>query len=261
MLRGEGRLRAEVVLDGRAYDRGYERIEYDHIPALTLFPPAEARLVLLDVQTAGERIGYLPGAGDQIPAALERMGYTVESLAATDLETGNLDRFDAIVLGIRALNTDKGVASRLPALFAYAEKGGVVIVQYNTTRGLLVEDIAPYPLRLSRERVTDETAEMRFLAPEHPVLRYPNRITPTDFEGWVQERGLYFADDWDPAFVPVVSANDAGEPPRDGSLLIAPYGEGWFVYTGLSWFRQLPAGVPGAYRLFANLVSLGQFEE
>jgi len=253
-------LGAELIIDGNVYNRGFERIEYDHIPVQTLFPPAQINAVSLDVNKAGERIGYIPGAGDAIPEALERIGYIVDALAESDMNSDTLARYDAVVLGIRALNTNDRIGFYMPALFDYAAKGGVVILQYNTHRGLKTETFSPYAFTLSQERVTDETAEMRMLAPDHPVLNVPNKISAADFEGWVQERGLYFASEWDPAFTPIFSANDPEEKPSDGGLLIARHGEGWFVYSGLSWFRQLPAGVPGAYRLFANLVSLGHAE-
>lgn len=254
---GTANLSAELVIDGNVYDRGYDRIEYDHIPIQTLFPLAQIRTVLLDVKTAGTKIGYIPGAGDAVPEALTRIGYTVDTLSESEMKPEQLAGYDAVVLGIRALNTDDRIGFYLPALFDYAAKGGVVILQYNTDRGLKTENFSPYPLKISRDRVTDETAEMRLLAPDHPVMNFPNRISAVDFDGWVQERGLYFASEWDPAFTPIFSANDPGEKPSEGSLLIARHGDGWFVYSGISWFRQLPAGVPGAYRLFANLVSLG----
>lgn len=250
-------LGAALVIDGRAYHRGFERIVYSHIPAQTLFPPARIRLVSLDVKIAGKNIGYIPGAGDAVPEALGRIGYKVDTLTEQDMKPDTLARYDAVVLGIRALNTQERIGFYMPALFDYAAQGGVVILQYNTHRNLKTEAFSPYALALSQDRVADETAEMRILAPEHPVLHTPNRISSADFDGWVQERGLYFASSWDPAFMPIVSANDPGEPPLEGGLLIARHGKGWFVYSGLSWFRQLPAGVPGAYRLFANLVSLG----
>jgi len=253
-------LSAELVVDGNVYNRGFERIEYEHIPVQTIFPPAQIRVVSLDVKIAGDRIGYIPGAGDAIPDALGRIGYTVDTLAESDMNSDKLSRYDAIVLGIRALNTNERIGFYMPALFDYASKGGVVILQYNTHRGLKTETFSPYPITLSQERVSDETAEIRILAPDHPVLNFPNRIASGDFDGWVQERGLYFASEWDPAFTPIFSANDPGEKPSDGSLLIARHGDGWFVYSGISWFRQLPAGVSGAYRLFANLVSLGHAE-
>ncbi|MGZ0655035.1 PIG-L family deacetylase [Coraliomargarita sp. W4R72] len=258
---GETVLSASIEVDGRSYTRGYEALDYDHIPQQALFPVAEARAVLLDVKTAGHRIGYIPGAGDTIPEALQRIGYTVDTLNEADMNHETLADYDAIVFGIRALNTNDRVGFYMPALFEYAEQGGVVVLQYNTNRGLKTMDYAPYPFTITRDRVTDETAEMRFLAPNHPVMQFPNAITAADFDGWVQERGLYFADDWDAAYTPIFSANDANESPLDGGLLIAQTGEGYFVYSGLSWFRQFPAGVPGAYRLFANLMSLGQVSE
>jgi LmbE family N-acetylglucosaminyl deacetylase len=254
-------LRASVQFDGRSYTRGYAPLQYEHIPNQALFPLAEARAVLLDVKTAGQRIGYIPGAGDAIPEALERIGYSVDTLGEADMMYETLSAYDAVVFGIRALNTNDRIGFYIPALFEYAEKGGVVVLQYNTNRGLKTTDFSPYPITISRDRVTDEFAEMRFLAPDHPVMHFPNTITEVDFEGWVQERGLYFADAWDAAYKPIFSANDLGESPVDGGLLIAQHGEGYFVYSGLSWFRQLPAGVPGAYRLFANLMSLGKVSE
>ena len=231
---GETVLSASIEFEGRSYTRGYAPLDYEHIPHQALFPVAEARAVLLDVKTAGTRIGYIPGAGDTIPDALERMGYTVDTLSEADMTREILTNYDAVVFGIRALNTNDRIGFYMPALFKYAQQGGVVVLQYNTNRGLKTMDYAPYPFTITRDRVTDETAEMRFLAPEHPVMHFPNTITTADFEGWVQERGLYFADDWDDAFTPIFSANDVGESPLDGSLLIAQTGEGYFVYSGLS---------------------------
>ncbi len=253
-------LTAELLIDGQTTNRGYDRIDPGHIPAQTLFPVAEAKLIALDVKTTATRVGYISGAGDEIPEALRRMGITVDALSEADLTPANLTRYDAIVLGIRAVNTNDRIRFMLPALFGYAARGGVVISQYNTTRGLLADKFTPSTLTLSRDRVTDETAEVSILTPDHPALNRPNKITPTDFDGWVQERGLYFASEWDPAFTPLLSIADPDEPASRGSLLVERLGTGYFVYTGLSFFRQLPAGVPGAYRLFANLVSLGQDE-
>jgi LmbE family N-acetylglucosaminyl deacetylase len=256
----ESILQAELLIDGSVYQRGFERIVYDHIPDQTLFPLAQARLILLDVKTAGERIGYIPGAGDSIPEALQRIGYRVDMLDEPDMQPQTLENYDAIVLGIRALNTNDRIGFYMSALFDYAAHGGVVILQYNTNSRLKTGNFAPYPIEISRNRVTDETAEIRVLAPQHPVLNFPNAIGPADFDHWVQERGLYFPSEWDPAYTSIFSINDPDETPSESSLLIARHGEGWFVYSGLSWFRQLPAGVPGAYRIFANLVSLGHSE-
>ncbi|PZR76195.1 MAG: LmbE family protein [Chthoniobacterales bacterium] len=252
----EGKLRAIVTVDGRDYSFARERIAYPHIGVHTLMPPAEARIVRADIRRKGDLIGYIPGAGDDIPQSLQQIGYNVKMLEAGDVTAENLKRFDAVVLGIRAYNTQDRIASWQPALLAYAQAGGVVVVQYNTTSDLKTKEIGPFPLEISRDRVTDETAEVRILAADHPVLNTPNKITAEDFKGWVQERGLYFPNKWDSAWAPILSCNDPGEKPLDGGLLVAKTGQGYFIYTGYSWFRQLPAGVPGAYRLFANMVSL-----
>jgi LmbE family N-acetylglucosaminyl deacetylase len=254
---GEGNLKAVVTVGGQSFSFARERIAYPHIGVHILMPPAEAKLVRADIQTNGRVIGYIPGAGDDIPAALQQIGYTVKQLGEGDFAPENLRQFSAIVLGVRIFNSQDRIATWMPALIEYAKGGGVVVVQYNTTADLKSKDLGPYPLELSRDRVTDETAEVKFLAPEHPVLNTPNRITAHDFEGWVQERGLYFPDKWDPAWVPILSSHDPDEKPLDGGLLVAKVDKGYFVYTGYSWFRQLPAGVPGAYRIFANMVSLG----
>jgi hypothetical protein len=186
------------------------------------------------------------------------MGYEVRTLSGAELTPSGLAGLDAVVVGIRAFNVRDDLAERLPALFAYAQAGGTVIEQYNTANNLKTETLAPYELKLSTDRVTDEKAAVAFLAPQHPALNSPNKITAADFDGWVQERGIYFPSLWDPRFEPVLACSDPGEAPLKGGLLIARYGRGAFVYTSYSWFRQLPAGVPGAYRLFANLVSLGK---
>ena len=252
----EGAVRAIVRTDGREFSFGREQIAYPHIGVHTLMPPAEARMVRADIRKRGELIGYIPGAGDEIPQCLEQIGYQVKLLEPPAVTAENLSRFDAVVLGIRAYNTQDRIADLQQQLLAYVQAGGVVIAQYNTTAELKTKEIGPYPLEISRDRVTDENADVRILAPEHPVMNTPNKINGEDFKGWVQERGLYFPDKWDPHWTPILSCNDPGERPHDGGLLIAKFGKGYFVYTGYSWFRQLPAGVPGAYRLFANLVSL-----
>lgn len=253
---GEGTLRAVVTVDGRDYSFARERISYQHIGVHTLMPPAEAKIVRADIRKKGELIGYIPGAGDEIPQSLQQIGYNVKMLEASEITAENLKRFDAVVLGIRAYNTQERIASWQPELNAYVEAGGVVVTQYITTADLKTKQIGPFPLEISRERVTDETAEVRVLAPDHPMMNTPNKITAEDFKGWVQERGLYFSNKWDPAWQPIFSCNDPGEKPLDGGQLVAKSGKGYFIYTGYAWFRQLPAGVPGAYRLFANMVSL-----
>ena len=253
----EGALKAIVVVDGKEYSFGRERIAYPHIGVHILMPPAESKLVRADIRKEGQLIGYIPGAGDDIPAALQQIGFTVKQLADEDLSPENLRQFSAIVLGVRAWNTQDRIANWLPNLFEYAKDGGVVVAQYNTTADLRTKEFGPYPLEISRDRVTDETAPVRILAADHPVMNVPNKITTHDFDGWVQERGLYFPNKWDAAWTPILSSNDPNEKPLDGGLLVAKVGKGAYVYTSYSWFRQLPAGVPGAYRIFANMVSLG----
>src|SRR4029450_8443622 len=254
----EGTLRAIVSIDGRDYSFERVRISYPHIGVHTLMPPAEARLVRADIREKGDRIGYIPGAGDDVPESLQQIGYSVKILSESDITAKNLAQFSAVVLGIRAYNTQERIGNWLPELFAYVKAGGVAVAQYNTLADLKTEQLGPYPLEISRDRVTDENAEVRILAPDHPLMTTPNKITSKDFEGWVQERGLYFPKKWDSAWTQILSCNDPKEKPLDGGLLVAKFGKGFFVYTSYSWFRQLPAGVPGAYRLFANMLSLGK---
>ncbi len=240
---------------------GNQRIEiaYKHIPFQLLQPPARTKAVSLDLAVHGKKVGYVPGAGDSVAEAMTQMGYEVTTLAGADLTTNRLKDFDAVVIGIRAFNVRTDLVSQLPALFAFVEAGGNVIEQYNRPgNDLKTEKLAPYSLKLSGDRVTDENATMTFLATNHPALNTPNKITRADFDGWVQERGVYFPNQWDEHFVPILACSDAGEAPKSGALLVAQYGKGYFVYTGLVFFRELPAGVPGAYRLFANLISLGK---
>lgn len=249
---------AEVVIGDERHRVSMEEIVYDHIPRILQFP--EARLIAMsaDVATSGRSIGYVMGAGDAVGEGLRRMGYVVSSIDPSAMTAASLTDHDAIVLGIRALNARSDLASRMDLLFDYVHRGGTLVMQYNVSRGLLADPAAPHPLTIGRGRITDETAPLAALAPDHPSLTFPNHITDADFEGWVQERGLYFADDWGPAFEPVLSGSDPNEDELEGALLIASHGDGYFVYTGLSFFRQIPAGVPGAYRLLANLVSFGQ---
>jgi LmbE family N-acetylglucosaminyl deacetylase len=251
-----GPMTAAVVVSGTAYDRAQRTIAYDHIPTQVYFPKAKTQLVFMDLKRTGQRIGYVDGAGDDVADGLRAIGYTVDVLTENDLTPANLARYDAVVTGIRFLNVNDRHAFIMPKLLAYVAAGGNVIMQYNTSRELKTEGILPFPLTLGRERVTEEDAEVRFLQPAHPVLNVPNRISPTDFAAWKQERGLYFPATWDANYTAILSMNDTGETPKDGSLLIAKHGKGNFVYTGISFFRQLPEGVPGAYRLLVNLISL-----
>lgn len=239
----------------KVFDKSLTPIQYDHIPKRLMLQPSEAKVVRLEIESPVERIGYIEGAGDQVAENLQAIGIEVQSLDATQFSLADLEKFKAVVLGIRAFNVHPTLSFKNEILWDYVEQGGTVVVQYNTTRGLKTKAVAPYPIQLSRKRVTDEKAPVRILDPNAPLLNTPNRIRPKDFEGWVQERGLYFPETWDSAFKPLIAINDPGETPLKGSLLVAPYGNGKIVYTGLSFFRQLPAGVPGAYRLFLNLLA------
>ena len=230
-------------------------ITYDHLSTQTLLPLAKAKLVRLNVATKGKSIGYIKGAGDEIPIALEQLGYTVKPLDETTIKNSDLAIYDAIICGIRAYNTNDYMANVHTKLMEYVKNGGNYVVQYNTNRGVDTKIIGPYPFQLSRDRVTVEEANTTFLAPHHNLLNTPNKITPKDFEKWVQERGLYFPNKWDERYTAILGWNDPNEEITKGSLLVANYGKGSFIYTGISFFRELPAGVPGAFRLFANIVS------
>ncbi len=250
---------ARAKIGDKTYDNQRIEISYPHIPMQLLQPPARVKAVSLDLAIRGKKVGYIPGAGDSVADAIREMGYDVTLLTGDDLTTNRLKEFDAVVIGVRAFNVRTDLVSHLPALFAYVADGGNVIEQYNRPgNDLKTDQFAPYSLRLSGLRVTDETAAMTFLAPDHPVLNTPNKITSADFDGWIQERGIYYPDQWDDHFTPILACNDPGEAPLKGGLLVAKYGQGYFVYTGLVFFRELPDGVPGAYRLFANLISLGK---
>ena len=252
-----GTLTAETIVAGRAGSRAVVRVDYPHIPVQTLFPPAEARVLRIDVKAPRLPIGYVMGSGDAGPDALRQMGYAVTLLSDDELETGDLSRYSAVVAGIRAFNTRPRLKQAVKRLEAYAEGGGTVVVQYNTTGDLVTDELGPYPIKLSRDRVTVEEAPVTFLKPESPLLNFPNKLAPADFDGWVQERGLYFAGSWDPRYETVLATHDPGESDKPGGLLYAKVGKGAWVYTGYAFFRQLPAGVPGAYRFFVNLVSAG----
>jgi LmbE family N-acetylglucosaminyl deacetylase len=252
----EGELRVQVALDGHSSPAlGRVRVDYPHVPLQTFFPPAVAKVVRLDLHLGGRRIGYLMGPGDEVPRSLKPLGYQVELLSDEDLASANLDRFDAIIVGIRAFNTRPRLAQLKDRLLDYVARGGTEVVQYNVDQGLVTPALGPFPFTVARTRVCEESAAVTLLEPGNPLLNRPNRIGPEDFQGWVQERGLYFAKDWDPRYTPLLSCHDSGEPASGGALLVAQHGRGRFVYTGLSFFRQLPAGVPGAYRLFANLLA------
>jgi LmbE family N-acetylglucosaminyl deacetylase len=254
----EGKLKVIVTSDGKTYNKELVEINYNHIPKQSVLLNSEAKVVRLNIKTIGTKIGYIKGAGDAIPESLRQIGYTVDLINPAEINEKNLLGYDAIVLGIRAYNVVKELKFKQKYLLAYVENGGNMIVQYNTNRR--VDVAAPFELKLSRDRVTDEFAEVRVLEKEHSLLNYPNKITPEDFKGWVQERGLYFPGTWSKEYTPILSMNDAGETPKQGSLLIAKLGKGNYIYTGLSFFRELPAGVSGAYKLFANMLAVGKKE-
>ena len=249
-----------TALDGKTYDTELFKIDYNHIPLQLVSLPAKAKFVNLDIKKEGNRIAYIEGAGDAIPASLEQIGYNVTVISPSEISAEYLKTFDAAIMGIRAYNKWDELKFKQEELMKYVEDGGNMIVQYNTNRRLKVDNIGPYPISLSRSRVSVEEAPVRMLAPDHEVLNFPNKITQADFDGWVQERGLYFAGEWDKEYKAILSSNDPGEDAKDGGMLIAQYGKGYFTYTGYSWFRNLPAGVPGAYRLFTNLISLGNID-
>ena len=236
---------------------GQRKINYDHIPDIVYNYVDPVKIINLDLKTEGNYAGYIPGAGDKIPEALEQMGYKVVTLKESDITPNNLRQFDVIVTGVRAYNTNEWMANVYDALMQYVKEGGVLFTQYNTNNFIssVKSKIAPYPFTISRNRITDEEAKVNFLIPDHKALNYPNKITPKDFDGWIQERSIYNAENTDTAYKKILSMKDPGEKEQEGSLIIANYGKGRFVYTGLVFFRELPAGVPGAYRLFANLIA------
>lgn len=255
-----GTFSASLNIDNSTYTKSIKRIEYDHIPYQFILGDAEAGLVNIDLKKAGTNIGYIPGAGDEIPACLKQVGYSVTTLTDELLAHEDLSKYNAIVSGVRAYNTNERLQVHYNKLMDYVKNGGNLIVQYNTNNriGPVVAKIGPYPFTISRDRVTDEKAEVKFLNEKHPALNFPNKITRQDFEGWIQERGIYFATDLDKQYETIFSMADPNEKASEGSLITAKYGKGNFVYTGLVFFRELPAGVPGAYRLFVNLLSLPQ---
>jgi hypothetical protein len=256
-----GDLRAVAKLNGREISNDVRVIGYEGIPPQTIFPPSSAKLVRTDVRTLAQRVGYVMGAGDEVPRALRQLGCEVTLLTAEDLARGDLSRFDAIVTGVRAYNVRADLVANQQRLLDYMQQGGTLVVQYNTVdprsrAGL--QGIGPYPLQVGSSRVTVEEAPVTFLNPNHPLLNTPNKISQEDFEGWIQERGLNFPSQWDAKYEPLFETHDPNENPQQGVTLYARYGKGAYVCTAFSWFRELPMGVPGAYRIFANFLSAGK---
>ena len=247
-----------VHINGKTMDKNFsvKEINYEHIPKQYVSQPSEAKLVRLDLSLPDKKVGYIMGAGDLVQTNLQAIGFPISTIEIESISQEELNEFDTVLVGIRAFNVLESLKYKNKLLFDFAAQGGTLIVQYNTSRRMQTKEILPYPIELSRDRVTDENSRVRILEPKNRGLNYPHTITAKDFEGWVQERGLYFANNWDPKLTPLLGMNDEGEREKLGSLLVASHGKGTVVYTGLSFFRELPAGVPGAYRLLFNLIAL-----
>lgn len=251
-------IKSVIVIGDREFDKEKIDINYSHIYKQMVLKTAETKAIRVKIKTKSEKIAYIMGAGDEVPKSLLQMGYEVTIVKPEALTAEQLQDFDVVMTGIRAYNVVNALAYKQRLLLDFVQNGKTMIVQYNTLDDLVTKDMSPFPLKLSRDRVTEENAEVRFLAPNHPILNYPNKITPDDFKGWKQEQGLYYPSEWDSNFTPILSSNDQGEKPKNGALLVAKYGKGNYVYTGLSFFRELPEGVPGAFRLLANIIALGR---
>ena len=251
----EVKIRAEAFIGSTVYGMGITRINYDHIPIQTYLPQAEIKAVRFFTKKTIDNIGYIMGSGDNIPDYLSQIGYNITQLSDNDLLTKDLSGFDAIIAGVRVYNTKKFMVHVQDKLLNYISNGGNFLVQYTVNRDIVVANIGPYPINISTDRVTNEEAKVSFIDSTSSLLNYPNKIDKNDFNGWIQERGLYFANKWDSNYHSVISCNDPGEKPLEGGLLISKYGKGNFIYTGYAFFREVPAGVPGALRLFINLLS------
>lgn len=251
-------IKSLITVGEREFDKEKIDITYSHIYKQMVLKTVEAKAIRVKIKTKNEKIAYIMGAGDEVPKSLTQMGYEVTMLKPEDISAEHLQNFDVVMTGIRAYNVVNALAYKQKLLLDFVQNGKTMIVQYNTLDDLVTKEMSPFPLKISRDRVTEENAEVRFLAPNHQVLNYPNKITADDFKGWKQEQGLYYPSEWDANFTPILSANDQGEKPKNGALLVAKYGKGNYVYTGLSFFRELPEGVPGAFRLLANIIALGK---
>ncbi|NUY79767.1 PIG-L family deacetylase [Flavobacterium sp. MAH-1] len=258
---GEIHVKSIVTVNGQKLDKERTAISYPHISKQQVIKDAEAKFIRLDIKTGKEKIAYVMGAGDEVPNSLRQMGYDVVILTPAEINLERLKDFDVVMTGIRAYNVVKELEFKQAALLDFVKSGKTMIVQYNTLDDLTSKEMSPYPLKLSRDRVTEEDAEVRFLDPKNPILTSPNKITSADFTGWTQERGLYYPGEWDKAFTPVISSNDKGESAKNGAILVAQYGNGHYIYTGLSFFRELPEGVSGAFRLMANMISIGNSKQ
>jgi LmbE family N-acetylglucosaminyl deacetylase len=251
-------LKSSITIDGQTFDKEKIDINYPHIYKQMVLKPAEAKAIKLNIKTKAEKIAYIMGAGDEVPKSLTQMGYEVSIIKPEEISTEKLQNFDVVMTGIRAYNVVTTLGFKQNILFDFVKNGKTMIVQYNTLDDIVTKEIAPFPLKISRDRVTEENAEVRFLNPNHPILNIPNKITTEDFKGWKQEQGLYYPSEWDANFTPIISSNDKGEKAKDSAILVAKYGKGNYIYTGISFFRELPEGVPGAFRLLANMIAIGK---
>ncbi len=255
---GSAEIRVTLIAGKDVYKKQKHIIKYEHLPTLCYFTEPVVKVIPQNWQSKQLKVAYIEGAGDDVAEVLRFTGVQVDVLKDADMNPGNLAKYDAVVVGIRAVNINDKAKVWMPELLRYAEGGGTLVMQYHTNHRLETEDIGPYPIKLGRGRVTEEDAKVEVLAKDHRLLNYPNIITQADFNGWVQERGLYFADTWDEHYTPLFSMNDTGEQPLKGSTLYTQYGKGHYIYTSLSFFRQLPAGNVGATRLLLNFISVGK---
>jgi LmbE family N-acetylglucosaminyl deacetylase len=255
----EADLRIELNINGKIYNKSLVEISYPHIKHQVYFPDSEIKLVKLEVNKISNRIAYIMGSGDEVPECLQNLGYDVTLLNDEMLNNSDLSKYDVIIAGVRAYNTRERLKYDQPRLLQFVSGGGTLILQYNVSSGLQTDAIGPYSLKIGNGRITDENATVKLINPDHQLLNFPNKITQKDFDGWVQERGLYFAENWDSKYEPIFSLHDPDENDLNGGTLFTRYGKGIFIYSGFAWFRQLPAGVPGAYRLFINMISAGNY--
>ncbi len=254
---GDFKVQAVAKMDAEEFRTGYQAIAYPHIETHYVYSPAESKVEVLDVKTLATTVGYVEGAGDTVAEALKQLGINVTMLTRQDLAAADLSRFQTIVLGVRAYAVNDDLRAYNDRLLEFVKNGGTVIAQYNRRGEIRDNQYGPYPFSINdNTRVTNELAPVKILDPNHKLMNVPNKITDKDFEGWVQERGTYFLDKWDPAYTPLLESSDPGEEPKQGGLVVAKYGKGSYVYAGYVFFRELPAGVKGAFRLFANLVSI-----
>jgi hypothetical protein len=256
---GHVQIRAMLTAGAKTYSEGYTLVTREDLASAYYYQPAVQRVSIVDVKVPKDlKVAYIPGAGDEIPTVLQQIGIDATVIPAERLASENLASYGTIVLGIRSYDTQKGVAANSKKLLDYVSSGGTLIVQYNAgVSDFNSGHFTPFPLQLSRSRVSVEEAPVEILAATDSVFHNPNQITEHDFDGWAQERGLYFADSWDSNFKPLLSSHDPGEQALKGGLLRAQYGKGTYIYAGYAFFRQLPAGVPGAIRLYVNLLSAG----